>query len=193
MIRLYFVTLWSVIDPIYYVFTRLQNVKSGTKPSIFRVRLTKYKGKKITLKDGTTIDKNDLLIKIHLHNVRLLKEIMFINSPINRGKMIYRAVYNSMPDLAKYIEQHPKKEQIKGIIGITMLNKGVRHLGFECHYPENAFYIFLKKITQLPIYIMSSSHISYHKFKKQKPAYLFMTKEFLTDKYLHKLTSTNSH
>jgi len=193
LIRLYFVTLWSIIDPIYYALTRLHYIQSETKSSVFRVRLTKYKGKDITLKDGTNIYKNDLLIKIHLHNVRLLKEVLTIQNPVNRGKIIYRAVYNSMPDLAKYIEKHPNRDQIKGIIGITMLNKGVRHLGFECHYPENMFYIWLKKLTQLPIYFMSSSFISFQKFKNQKPTYLFMSKDKLTKKYLHKIPSTNSH
>lgn len=65
--------LWGWIDPIYFRFTRLDYVENHLgKRTIMRVRLTKYKGREITLSDGTVIHKNDLLLKIHLHNIKLL-------------------------------------------------------------------------------------------------------------------------
>lgn len=136
------------------------------------------------LADGTEIRKNDRLLKIHLHNVRVLREVMSINHPLQRTRMIYKMVEQSMPLLAKFIENHQKKEDIKGVIGITMLNKGVRKLGFELMYPENRLYIHFKRWTQMPIFVISHSSVSLKKIKNQKPTYLVMSKEQLFKKYL---------
>ena len=41
------------------------------------------------LSDGTQINTNDTLVKIHLHNVRLLKEIKNMNSKLKKAKVIF--------------------------------------------------------------------------------------------------------
>ncbi|MGR5985610.1 YkoP family protein [Bacillus cytotoxicus] len=84
----YVLTIWNFIDPIYYKFTRLTYIHKGTcDDNILRVRLTRYKGKNITLSDGTQINKNDTLIKIHLHNVRLLNEMKSFENNIKKRKV----------------------------------------------------------------------------------------------------------
>lgn len=193
IIRLYFLSLWSFIDPIYFAFTRLQYLHSKQHFSIFRVRLTKYKGRNVTLSDGTQIKKNDLLVKIHLHNVRLYKEVMFQSNSISRGKTIYRMVQQSFPSLADYVQHHPKQEKIKGVIGITMINKGIKKLGFETAEPKNHYYIWLKKLTQIPIYFLFASDLKVNHVKRQKPTYLFMSKSQLMKKYRQNHPSTISH
>jgi hypothetical protein len=92
-------------------------------------------------------------------------------------------VQDSMPHLASYIYNHPDKERIKGVIGITLLNKGYKPLGFECAFPENKFYTQFKKLSQLFIYVLSSSSISVANIKKHHPVYLMMSKEKLLEKY----------
>lgn len=132
------------------------------------MKLTKYRGKTFLLADGTEIKRNDCLLKIHLHNVRVLKEVMSISHSVQRTRMIYKMVEQSMPVLAKFIDSHQKKDDIKGVIGITMLNKGVKKLGFELMYPENRYYIHFKRITQMPIFLISHSTLSMKKIKNQK-------------------------
>nr|WP_309143495.1 hypothetical protein [Bacillus sp. V3B] len=96
--RGYLISIWSLIDPLYYFCTRLIYLPSEEKEgNIFRIRLTKYKGRKIVLSDGTQINKNDTLVKIHLHNVRLSKELKDVKSEIKKAKMIYRYVQKSLP------------------------------------------------------------------------------------------------
>ena len=112
--RDYLISIWSLIDPLYYCCSRLSYppCKEG---NIFRVRLTKYKGRNIVLSDGTQINKNDTLVKIHLHNVRLLKELKNIKSEIKKAKMIYRYVQKSLPGIEIYIRNHCHSDKIKGI------------------------------------------------------------------------------
>lgn len=187
-LRLTILWLWKLIDPIFYLFSRLHYIREENREkSVFRVRVTKYKGQNLILSDGTRICKNDLLLKIHLHNVRLLNEYVKIKNELNRARLIYKLVLTSMPSLAYYLKVHPEECHIKGIIGITTINKGVKPLGFECFAPTNLFYKKVKKIGQLPIFLLSSSSLK--DFKKNRLNYLFMSKEKLYDRYSQKYAS----
>lgn len=167
------------------MFTRLHYIKTKSDiPCVFRVRVTKYRGENVILSDGTPIQKNDLLLKIHLHNSKILKESLIIRNPLYKGRMVYKMVLQSMPMLAEYIEKHPKRSHIKGIIGVTTINKGVRSLGFDLVFPRSKFYQILKRIMQFPIYFLSSSSFSLNHMKKNKPVYLIMSAEKLMCQYL---------
>lgn len=170
-----------MLDPIYFHFTRLNYVenKLGEK-TIIRVRLTKYKGRKVTLSDGTVINKNDLLLKIHLHNVKLLKLIQGYNSDVRKGLAIYKVVLNSLPSLAGYMQTHGYTNQIKGLIGITTLHKGCKNLGFEVYPIQNRFYKRFKQFALFPIHLLSSNKLVR---KMPSPMYLMMSKDGLLKKY----------
>ncbi|MCY8607050.1 YkoP family protein, partial [Bacillus sonorensis] len=103
---------------------------------------------------------------------------------VRRGILIYQKTCISMPILAEYIQNHRKADQIKGIIGITTLHKGVERLGFEADEPANRFYRMFKKLTQIPILYLTSTQFS---FRKIPPShYLFISKEKLFNSYLQK-------
>ncbi|MEV2361232.1 hypothetical protein ABND74_13340 [Paenibacillus larvae] len=175
-------SIWNIIDPIYYSFSRLKCIGQQGRKSTFRVRLTFYRGRDITLSDGTRINKGDILLKLHLHNIILLKNMNSLQNEIAKGRLLYRMVLNSLPDLAEYVHNHPKSREIKGIIGITMLNRGCGSLGFETIPISSKIYKWCKCITMLPIYFLSAR--SPLKFiKKQAPMYLFMSKHVLLNKY----------
>ncbi|MFU0791213.1 YkoP family protein [Virgibacillus proomii] len=173
--------VWNIIDPIYFHFTRLDYVenKFGNR-TIMRVRLTKYKGRKVTLSDGTEINKNDLLLKIHLHNIKILGQIQDYDSEVRRALAIYKTVQESLPEIAHYIQIKGYTNEIKGLIGITMLHKGCKKLGFEIYSIHNRYYKLFKQVTLLPIHLLSSNKI---KKKIPSPIYLFMSKDRLFEKY----------
>lgn len=128
----FIIQIWGMFDQVYLFCTRLKCLeKISTNYNIFRVRLTRYKGREVVLSDGTSIKKNDLLIKIHLHNVRILEEMKNKDENFKKSLYLYKKVQESLPDLALYIIHHKNNQQIKGVIGITMINKGFRRLGFE--------------------------------------------------------------
>lgn len=184
--RGYILSVWSILDPIYFLFTRLKYLPCNEMGrNIFRVRLTKYKGKLVILSDGTQINKNDTLLKIHLHNVRLLRELRDVKSEIRKGKIIYDYVLKSLPELHSYIKNHRSSEDIKGIIGISLLNKGCERLGFEIVQISHPFYRKLKWLSFIPIGMLASSS-NKGLFKHDPPSYLFMSKDKLADLYQNK-------
>lgn len=177
------INIWSIADPVYLKCTRLQCLEQITgRYSIFRIRLTRYKGPEVVLSDGTIIKKNDLLLKIHLHNVRIMKEMQRMDKVTNT-LFLYKSVYSSMPSLAFYILQHHHREQIKGIIGITLIDKGYRRLGFESFSFTSRIYTWFKRVSLYPIHLLSSSKPSSKRNKTPAPRYLFMSKETLCKKY----------
>lgn len=176
-------SIWKICDPFYYFCSRLTYV-TRNGDNIFRIRLTKYKGRNITLSDGTQILKNDTLVKIHLHNIRLLMEVKDIKSELKKAKMIYRNVQNSLPGVESYIRNHHRTSEIKGIVGITSLSKGTERLGFEIIDIMNPFYKWFKKLSFLPIGLLSNKGTSVNKILKfESPIYLFMSKEKLSHMY----------
>lgn len=183
--RGYVLSIWSLLDPIYFHCSRLTfPPRVGTENSILRIRITKYKGRNTTLSDGTTIQKNDLMVKIHLHNVKLLKELKEIKSEIKKGKMIYRYVQKSLPGVEAYIRNSPYANEIKGIIGITLLSKGCERLGFEIIEITHPIYKWFKRMAFLPIGILSSPKSSiWQMLKEQCPHYLMMSTNKLSDMY----------
>lgn len=181
-IKQFCILLWTIVDPLYFRFTRLEHIeKECSDKTVMRVRLTRYRGRKITLSDGTVINKNDILLKIHLHNVKLLRQIKGFDSEIRRAFMIYKMVEESLPLIARYIQLHEYVNDIKGLVGITMLNKGCKKLGFETFAMHNRYYKLFKKASLLPIYYLSSNRALYR--EKPSPMYLFMSKEHLYNKY----------
>jgi hypothetical protein len=185
--RGYVLSFWSLVDPLYYFFTRLKSLPcEEIKGNIFRIRFTKYKGRNIVLSDGTEINKNDILIKIHLHNVRLLKELKDIKSEIKKAKIIYHYVQKSLPGIEIHIRNCSHSQEIKGIIGITLLNKGCERLGFEVFYISHPIYKWFKQSSFLPIGILSSKNASIrHILNHQQPKYLLMSTNKLSNMYRH--------
>ncbi|TKC15822.1 YkoP family protein [Robertmurraya kyonggiensis] len=181
--RDYFISIWELINPIYYHCTRLTYLSSHDG-NIFRVRLTKYKGRNIVLSDG--INKNDTLVKIHLHNVRLLKEFKNINSEIRKAKIIYNYVKKSLPEIDLYIQIHIDNTNIKGIIGITTLNKGCERLGFEVFDISHPIYKWFKRSHsyQLGFYPVKISLYKVY-LNTHKPSYLLVSTRKLTNMYKH--------
>ncbi|CDQ18159.1 hypothetical protein SAMN05192559_10298 [Halobacillus karajensis] len=183
-IRLYFIALWKIVDPIYFSCTRLQHLgNKRNHPSIFRVRLTCYKGRDVTLSDGTVIKKNDVLLKIHLHNARLLHEFREMDSDLKKAMILYKKVKESFPHLACYLEQHRDVKDIKGIIGISVLNKGCERLGFDSYTISSPWYKWFKQLAHYPIYLLSTPKPYAIWKKRPSPKYLFMSKDRLLNKY----------
>lgn len=54
--------------------------------------------------------------------------------------MTYRMIHESLPCIYRYIKVHKHGAEIKGLIGITLLHKGSRKLGFETIPIQNRYY-----------------------------------------------------
>lgn len=171
--------IWKKMDPLYYSLTRLKYINYGE--NIFRVRLTTYKGYPITLSDGTEIRKNDLLLKIHIHNIKLIQELIDIKDDFQKAKVFYHTIKKSLPDLAKYLYFHPKRQNIKAIIGISSLHIGRKNqLGFEYFDIKNQIYKQFKRWAHWPISYLAIGKLA---SRSADPRYIFIPSKILIQKY----------
>ncbi|HEY4601838.1 MAG TPA: hypothetical protein VIG73_11275 [Cerasibacillus sp.] len=174
----YLVQLWNMIDPLYFHCTRLCYVPDlSQENTILRVRPTCYKGSPVILEDGTMIRKNDMLLKIHLHNVRLVSELRLMESDIQKALHLYRTIRSSLYHLADFMKKEENRKT-KAIIGITMLYRGADRLGFEVYPIQNRYYRHFKKYTFLPINYLSNASLP------KDPVYLFMSRSTLENQYI---------
>lgn len=146
-----FLNLWRVWDTIYYHSTRLQYIEKNH--NLFRIVLLPFWGERLVTNNGASINKNDLVLKLHIHNFRLA-EIMYKKKDTKAlGIMLLREVRKSMPGLARYVAQHPKSELITGVVGTTFLHRGVENLGFSTSTVDSKIYkikcIYLKWMLRL--------------------------------------------
>ena len=186
-LKMYLLSTWNVFDPIYCSLRRLTYIDRANQ-NVFRVKLLTYRGKEIAMSDGTCIRNKDLLVKIHLYNVQLLRQVLHVTNNVQKGRIIYRCVNRSLPGVCQFIQNHPRGDEIKAIIGITMLNRGCRQLGFDVVPISNPLYRGFKWINQLPIHLISVSN-PINRFKKRHlPTYLVMSKNKLEKIYGHPST-----
>ena len=174
--------IWGLLDQIYYHCNRLQFVDRLSE-NIFRVRITHYKGYPLQLEDGVQIKKGDLLVKIHLHNHLLVRKMEHLQSDVRRALFVHDLVKESMPGLAHFMKSHPLQEQIKGVIGVTVLNRGVKRLGFHCFDLKNPIYRHWKMLYMAPMTAFCQGDLSYLWSKKMEPKYLVMSKNVLLNRY----------
>ncbi|WP_424474974.1 YkoP family protein [Oceanobacillus kimchii] len=178
--RNYLLDVWNIIDPIYYTCSRLHSVsendQKNSNNTLFRVRLTNYLGNDVVLQDGTIIHKHDLLLKIHLHNVKILNELRKTDNQFKKALYIYHEIKRGLPMLANYISLYEKSNEIKGIIGITSLSQGANKLGFEVFDIKNTYYRTYKKYAISPMNFIANTSI-------KAPVYLLMSKNKLINTY----------
>ncbi|MDG5788430.1 hypothetical protein QA612_13150 [Evansella sp. AB-P1] len=176
--RNHLLNTWDILDPYYHKIRKFASIETDDKISVFRVHLIKYKGPTQILSDGNIILKGDLLIKIHLHNIKIIKLLQTITSSKQKTLLLYQMVKKALPKLAKYVNEHELRNKIKGICGVTMLNKLVGRLGFEIKPIPSLSYRILKYFSQLPIHYISTGLVA-KRYEKRRVSYLFMSKNEL--------------
>jgi hypothetical protein len=173
-------TFWRLFDPLYYACTRLRYVDDEN--NIFRVRLLCYRGQTLTLSDGTRIEKGDLLLKIHLHNVRLLRFLLPLHSNVIKARMLRSLVVESLPAIAQLLCKGEPYQDVKAIIGITQLNRACQSLGFDVQPISTTWYRVFKRFSLFPIYLLSAAQ-PVQSFRKLQPMMLFMSRKCLVARY----------
>lgn len=121
--------LWGYWDSIYQRCTRLRYVEKGN--NIFRIVLLRYRGEPLITSDQRIINHGDLIVKLHIHNYYFATLCKGIKDDLRLALLLRRHIMLSLPKLAVYLERLERREEIKGIVGTTMLHKGVEPLGFS--------------------------------------------------------------
>lgn len=184
-VKVIFLQMWGVWDWLYYSFNRMQYVSK--KQNIFRIVRKTYKGPPLQTKTGEWITTGDCIIKIHLHNYELAKEVLNRPSEISLALYLKNYIHQSLIGLSKHISELPERNHIKGIIGTSMLNRGAERFGFRVHDVNQSIYFWFKGYLYKFIYLVVHPY-GYHYLQKHggrlKSKHLVMSINELMDLYL---------
>lgn len=123
-------TAWRIWDFIYYYCTRLVYVDKKND-NIFRVVVKKYWGEPLKAGDEVVIKPGDYYVKLHIHNCQLAMHLFGVKDEMGLGLRALKEIRKSLPALAQYVAELPHEQEIKGVVGTTILHRGARPLGFH--------------------------------------------------------------
>lgn len=178
-------SIWGIWDTIYQNCTRLQYVDKGK--NIFRVVTLRYRGEPLTTLSNQTIESGHLILKLHIHNYMFANLCKGIKSDTRMILLLRRQIMESLPTLAAYLAEHPRSNEIQGIVGTTMLHKGVEPLGFSISdVPMNWFFCYKRWYLRLMQRIIHPDGMKrLETFDRNLPLKrVYMSKEELFKRYL---------
>lgn len=117
---------------------RLRTLRPG---GIFRYRVATYRGRPVTLEDGSTIRPGDQIIDLHFDNRRLLQAAAAASStPWN----LMRMAREDLRTLAELVDAGALGE-VRAVRGVTLFARAGRRLGFEVRPLPPTWYARLQR------------------------------------------------
>ncbi|AET68412.1 putative xylanase/chitin deacetylase [Desulfosporosinus orientis DSM 765] len=166
-------------------FARLYKIERISANNLLRLSQKRYKGPDLYSSDGRLLAKEgDIVGEIHFDNAR------FMGKETDTQSIALKALHKIKPSLAEvaaYINQNPNYAEIKVFLGLTLIHRGVKRLGFEVNDVPITF------STRLIAFLQRSIMRIYHpkgKVRAEKmntiyPKLVFITREQLVCKWLN--------
>jgi len=123
------IKLWFAWDALFCKLFRVRVVNE--KYPFIKVRLRKYTSSMpLALSDGEMFVKGDTVAELHFDNKMLVRMSLESKNSLRLATQMVRQAQHTFPRILHKIEVDPKYRDVKGLYGITMVNRGVEHLGF---------------------------------------------------------------
>ncbi len=171
--------LWEKWEHLYMKINHIQRIDDE---NLFRLSRTCYRGPDLYSEDGKLLaSKGDIIGEIHLDNIRFQTTGTRMQGV---GIRALKQVRQSLPTLANYISHHPDYKDVQVYMGVTLLNRGVKGLGFNVQeYPSHKANLigFLQRIVMF-VYHPSGGQRDTIRLG-HKPKIVWISKKKLLEKY----------
>jgi peptidoglycan/xylan/chitin deacetylase (PgdA/CDA1 family) len=166
------------------LFAWVKHLEVIDDTNIFRLVKTRYKGSALISQEGQIIaQEGDIVAEMHIDSLRVIGKGADIQTVAVRA---LRQARDSLPGLAAYVRNNPKYKDIQVLVGLTLLNRGVKGLGFNVQdVPSTLFYRgigFLQKIN-LRIY-HPAKKVTRQKQLEGRSKIVWISKEELLGRWL---------
>ncbi|MHB8125520.1 MAG: polysaccharide deacetylase family protein [Desulfitobacteriaceae bacterium] len=181
-------SLWRFVFSLWQkwenVFAKVYHLERIDATNLFRLSRIEYKGPRLYSEDGQILAKEgDMVAELHLDSLRLRGKGTDIQTI---GIKALRQIRESLPDLAAYINNNPAYLGIQVFMGISLLNRGVRGLGFKVQEASpswaNRGIGVLQKLI-LRIY-HPAGKATRHKHTEGQPKIVWISREELLSRWL---------
>ncbi|WP_020615810.1 polysaccharide deacetylase family protein [Paenibacillus daejeonensis] len=122
------VALWLTWERIFQWVFRVKPVQGD---AVFHYRIRKYHGPQLRLDDGETIRDGDEVVELHFDNRKLFETVASSGSVMRMAIYVVREVGKALPKLAAEMAGKPEFREVRGLYGISMINRGSQSFGFS--------------------------------------------------------------
>ncbi|MBD2869873.1 YkoP family protein [Paenibacillus arenilitoris] len=125
-------SVWMAWERGFGWISRVRSIHT-TRFGICTVFIKRHAGPSIICEDATMIRKGDWVGELHLHNASVL-ELLQTGGADRTALKTARLARQSLEEISEAFERLPEFKQVKALIGVTLLHRGLTHgLGFEQH------------------------------------------------------------
>lgn len=123
------VRLWIAYERILLKVLQINPVDRSNP--LLRLRVRPYHGNQpILLDDGTAIRKGDRIVELHLDNRQLFQLGALSSNSTQLAIQLIRGMQHLLPKVSERIQRDPAFRGVKGLYGISLMNRGPQQLGF---------------------------------------------------------------
>jgi peptidoglycan-N-acetylglucosamine deacetylase len=122
------VSVWLLWEKLLLMILRIKTIDE--KRPFLKGRVRIYHGRTIPLPQGEEIKRGDRVLELHLNNEWLFKKGNQSRSLVQLAVQMIHQTEQLLPRLSEFIQNHPNREEIKGVYGITIIHRGVKQFGF---------------------------------------------------------------
>ncbi|WP_081757029.1 polysaccharide deacetylase family protein [Gorillibacterium massiliense] len=125
--------------------------------TFLQIRLREYHGSSMVLGDGVRIEKGDLVAEMHLNNDTLYQLGRTSRNAVHLAIQMIRRTEQILPQIATLFKSDPGYKDVKGLYGVSLINRGLEHLGFTVlDLPKGPFSFFTKIYLRFLMYVVHS-------------------------------------
>ncbi|MCT4686463.1 YkoP family protein [Vallitalea sp.] len=150
-----------------YIKTHNMIFIPGSKYNYVYIDILEYKGKDVSLSDGTVIKKGDTVAEIHINN-DTIKEV-----PVTK---VIRVFHSEVIAMANVLKDNADYKNVKAVFGRTVLYPLTKRLGFDVFEMKRGYMKkFIKVWDNLIRVLFSSKEKENVKFRE--PREVWMSRE----------------
>ncbi|MBC8080545.1 MAG: polysaccharide deacetylase family protein [Gorillibacterium sp.] len=124
--------------------------------TFLQVRIREYTDNEpLSLEDGERFVKGDRIVELHLNNDQLLQLGRTSRNSTHLATQMIRRIKDLLPHISHLLQTDPAYKNVKGLYGITLINRGPEHLGFTVFdLPKGPFSFITKHYLRLLMYVI---------------------------------------
>lgn len=147
------IACWLTWERAFQKLFHVRAIDNNNKVLSLRVR--KYNGRPIILDDGEALQKGDKIAELHFNNDWLFTTSTKVRTPVQLAVKLIHNVDKGMPIIAYLIQHNPIYKNVKGLYGVSIINRGTKKFGFTVlDLPKGMFFFFSRVYLRLLLYIL---------------------------------------
>lgn len=165
-------------------FARIYHVERINSTNFLRLSITDYHGPELFEEDGGLLARSgDKVGEIHFDSARLQGKENNVQKVAIRALRMAKA---SLPELAVYVAEKPEYKEIKVFLGLTLINRGVKGLGFQVQdMPKTGFTTAIGLLQKVIKWVYNpSSRTAAGRLSHEQPKLVWISKRQLFEKWL---------